>query len=236
MVDDGDGKPERPGQPDHRRGVVSGAEDHKLRRRERHVEKHFSAIDRLDGTRGKCRAQLYKGALHRLLFDDGIGEAAGDDAAGADDHPSRDAGDRRDERGGFRALEDRQPLTRDRIVLEPLDEHVHGAAAADAQAPDRIVRQVIAHDGWRAGSDNARRGFGNRRLEATAGQRTFEGTVLAHEHPGALTSVGASGDAHNHGQGRALAGRACLTDDFEEPFCLAPIHPQPGPQDIRTPD
>ena len=173
---------------------------------------------------GYGAAKLVAGAGDRLLLDERIGQPSGDDAGRANDHPPRHAGERRHEHGRVPALENRQPLARDRVVFEPLDADVDGAAAADAQTPDRVARQVVADDDRLAGGDDARRGLGNRRFQATARQRALVGPVLAHEHPRAFAPVRAPLDAHHRGQRRGLAGRARLADRLEEPFGLASIH------------
>ncbi len=230
-VDDGHREPERPGHPRDGRRVVASAEDHEVWRRHRDLEEQVGAADRLGTRRGVRRAQPVTGALDRLLFDEGIGQPSGDAAGLADDHPARDAGEWRDEHRRVPALEYRQPLTRDRVVFEPLGENVDGAAAADAQTPDRIVRQVVAHEDRLAGGDHARRGLGNRRFQATAGQRTLVGPVLTHEHPRAFAPIRAPFDADHRRQRRRLAGRTRLTDDLEEPFGLTSIHTH---EDTRT--
>ena len=166
------------------------------------------------------------------LLDDRIGQPSDDVAGAANDHPARHAGERRDEHGGLPAFENRQPVVRDRIVADPLDADVDRAAAADAQAPDRILCQVVAHDDRVAGGDDPRRRLGDRRFQASARQRAFVGAVPPHEHPRAFAAVGAPFDAHHRGHRRGLAGRARLADRVEEPFGLAPIHrttmAQPG--------
>ncbi len=223
-IDHGYREPQRPGQPRDGGGVVPGAEDHEVGRRQRDLEEKLGAGDRLETRSRVRRAQPVTGTLDRLLFDDGIGQAAGNEPGAGDDHPSRDAGERRHEHRRLRPLEDREPRAHDHVVFEPFDKHVNGAAATETQTPDRIVRQVVAHDDRVAAGDDARRGLGNRRFQAAAGQRTDVGPVLADEHPRAFASIRAPRDAHDRRQRRRLPGRTCLVDDFEEPFSLASIH------------
>ena len=227
-----DREPERPGQLRDRRRVVSGAEDHELGRRHRDFVEDVRAAHALGTRRRIRRPQARAGTRDRPLLDDRIGQPSDDVARAANDHPARHAGERRDQHGRLAAFEHRQPLVRDRIVVDALDADVDGAAAADAQAPDRIVGQVVAHDDRLAGRDDARRRLGNRRFQAAARQRAFVGAVPTHEHPRAFAAVGAALDAHHRGQRRRLAGRARLADRVEEPFGLAPIHritmAQPG--------
>jgi hypothetical protein len=72
---------------------MSGAEDHEVRRRQRDLEEKLGVADRLETRFRVRRAQPVTGALDRLLFDDGIGQPAGNGAGAGDDHPSRDAGE-----------------------------------------------------------------------------------------------------------------------------------------------
>ena len=50
---------------------------------------------------------------------------------------------RRHQHRSLSPIEDAQPLARDFVVFEPLDVDVDGAAAADAQPPDRILCKIV---------------------------------------------------------------------------------------------
>ena len=96
-----------------------------------------------NGARSRCA-----GAGDRVALDRRVGQAAQDLAACREPAavPTSPASGV-DQHGGVSPLEHR-PATRcvDRIVFDALDADVDRAAAADAQSPQRIVRQVVAHD------------------------------------------------------------------------------------------
>ena len=132
--------------------------------------------------------------------------------------------ERRDQHGGLGAFEHAEPLARHLVVFEPFDVHVNGAAAADAEAPDRILGEIVGHGDRFAGHDDVRGGVGNGRLQASARQRALVGPVLTHEHARAFAAVGAPPHANHRGDGDALPGRAGRMDRLQEPFGFATIH------------
>ena len=58
---------------------------------------------------------------------------------------------------------------------------IHGAAAADAEAPDGIGFEVVARNDRRPRLDHARGRRRDGRLEASARQQALVGAVLPHD-------------------------------------------------------
>ena len=232
-IDDSHREPERPGLLRDGRGVISGAEDHEIRRRHRDFAEHFSAADAI-GTRTPDTAPQ-----------------------GARGHVRLPAARRSD-----RSILRRSPPAPRTIIRPDTPERGVTSTAASprsrivsqsfviASSPIRSMRmstaplqpmprpqteslcQVVAHDDRVAGGDHPRCRLGNRRFEASARQRALVRAVSPDEHPRAFTAVRAPFDPHHRGHRRRLASRARLVDRVEEPFGLATIHritmAQPG--------
>jgi hypothetical protein len=169
-----------------------------------------------------------------MMLDGRVGEMADAFTDRTDKQLSGHARKRRHQRRGVAAFEDLQPLARDRVVLEPFDADVDRPAAADAEPPERIVCQIVAHDHRVAGRDDARGRIGDRRLETAAGKRAFVVAILVDQHLRTLAPVGASAHAHHGGDRHALTGRLRLADRFEEPFGLTTIHDATMAQTARA--
>ena len=117
-----------------------------------------------------------------------------------------------------------EPLVGDGIVFQPLDMDVHRAAAAECQAPDRILFEVVFPDHRLAGLDDLRRDFSDDRLEASPGQQALVGPILAHDDPRTFAAIRAPANAHHRGDRDALPGLPGVVDRANEALVFPAIH------------
>jgi hypothetical protein len=106
------------------------------------------------------------GPRHEL----GIREITNDGAVGGNHEPPGRTRERRHEHRGLRTFEYLEPGPRHRIVLDPLDSDVHGAAAADTEAEERILFEVVRGDHGFTCGDDPRSGCRDGWLEASSGK------------------------------------------------------------------
>jgi hypothetical protein len=126
--------------------------------------------------------------------------------------------------GSLGPADDREPVVGDRIVFQRLDIDVHRAAAAECEAPDRILFEVVCADHRLAALEYLRRDFSHDRLEASTGQQALVGSILSHDDPRAFAAIRAPANANHGGDRYALPCLTGVVDRANEALIFPAVH------------